>query len=275
MKITVIGLGLIGASIAKALAGHAEISGIDRDAQTVGVACAHGTVSRGSSDMSLARGSDLVVIAVPVGSIVGVARTLVPHLTQGTVVTDTGSTKTDIVREIDAIWPWFVGSHPIAGKENPGYQASQANLFSGRVAIITPGDATRDGCIEQAKWLWEICGSRVAMMSPSRHDELMAAISHMPHLLSFTSMGFARNLHFHRDLLGAGFRDFTRIAASDPVMWRDIFLANKQNILRLIDDFQGELALVRNMIDREMSSQLEETLRTYSTIRRDLYEGKR
>lgn len=274
MKVTIVGLGLIGASVAKALAGHAEISGVDSDAGTVHEACSQGTVLNAGVDVSLARGSDLVVIAVPVGSIVDTARTLVEHLGTNTVITDTGSTKADIVRGIDKIWPRFVGSHPIAGKEIPGYPASRADLFSGRTTIVTPGDATKSECIEQVKRLWETCGSRIVMMSPSRHDELMAAISHMPHLLSFTSMCIARDLHIHRDLLGAGFRDFTRIAASDPVMWRDIFLANKRHILKLIDDFQGELAAVREMIDRDRSSRLEDALRAYSTIRRDLYEDK-
>lgn len=103
----------------------------------------------------------------------------------------------------------------------------------------------------------------------------MAVISHMPHLVSFASMSFARDLHIHRDLLGAGFRDFTRIAASDPVMWKDIFLANKQHILQLIDGFIGELGMLKEAIHKDESARLEEILRTYSTIRRDLYEDNR
>lgn len=275
MKITVVGLGLIGASVAKALSGKAEIYGIDRDVHIVEQALAHGAICGGAPDLSLAEGSDLVIIAVPVGRIVDVAKGLIPHLDAGALITDTGSTKARIVECIDEFWPCFVGSHPIAGKEVPGYFASQADLFADKAAIITPSAFTKRECIEQAKWLWEACGARITIMDPRKHDELMAIISHLPHLLSFSSMGIARDLHIHRDLLGAGFRDFTRIAASDPVMWRDIFLANKNNILQLIDSFISELGTLREIINNDESARLEEVLRTYSTIRRDLYENKR
>ncbi|HQG32288.1 MAG TPA: prephenate dehydrogenase, partial [Deltaproteobacteria bacterium] len=235
MKITIVGLGLIGASIAKALSGRAEIRGIDHEGCVIDQALSQGVIGEGSSDLSLAGGSDMVIIAVPVGRIVEIARGLIPHIGPDTLITDTGSTKAHIVECIDELWPWFVGSHPIAGKEVPGYSASQADLFSGKAAIITPSNTTKSECIERATWLWEECGARVTVINPCMHDELMAVISHMPHLVSFASMSFARDLHIHRDLLGAGFRDFTRIAASDPVMWKDIFLANKQHILQLID----------------------------------------
>ncbi len=275
MKVTVIGLGLIGASVAKALSGKARIIGIDTHAEAVEQALAHGVILQGGTDLSLAGGSDLVVIAVPVGSITDVAKKLIPQLEAGTVVTDTGSTKEHIVTCLDGVWPDFIGSHPIAGKENPGYSASEADLFSGKVVIITPSELTKSGCREKVTRLWEACGARVIEMNPRKHDQLMAIISHMPHLLSFTSMGIARDLHIHRDLLGAGFRDFTRIAASDPVMWRDIFLANKQHILGLIDDYLRELSSMKELIGADGSERLEEKLREYSTIRRDLYDNKR
>jgi len=275
MKITVVGLGLIGASLAKALAGRAEITGIDCDRGVIERALREGVVSRGGSDFSLARGSEIVVIALPVGSIVEAARKLAPYLSAGTPVTDTGSTKTHIVSGIDAFWPCFVGSHPIAGKENPGYLASQANLFAGRACIITPQLHTPHDCIQRVKQLWGDCGARVTLMDPLKHDKLMAVISHMPHLLSFTSMSLAGDLHIHRDLLGAGFRDFTRIAASDPIMWRDIFLDNRDEILKLLDGYIRELSSMRHLIDGRDSAGLEERLRNYSTIRRGLYEDNR
>jgi prephenate dehydrogenase len=275
VKVTVVGLGLIGASVAKALQGHAEITGIDRDTGTIEKALREGVISRGGSDLSLAQGSDAVVIALPVGNIVDAARGLLPHLSPDALVTDTGSTKAHIVRDIETFWPCFVGSHPIAGKENPGYSASQAILFAGRMCIITPGAHARGDCIRRAEQLWEACGSKVTVMDPVKHDELMAVISHMPHLLSFASMGLAGDLHVHRSLLGAGFRDFTRIAASDPVMWRDIFLDNKKPILELLDGYVRELGALRKIIDSGDAAGLEEKLRTYSTIRRDLYEDNR
>jgi len=134
MKVAVVGLGLIGASIAKALHGRAEIIGIDRDAGVVEKALGDGVISRGGPELSLAAGSYIAVVALPVRSIVGAARDLAAHLSPDALITDTGSTKASIVSSLDSFWPCFVGSHPIAGKENPGYHASQANLFAGRPA---------------------------------------------------------------------------------------------------------------------------------------------
>lgn len=275
MKITLIGLGLIGASIAKALKGKARITGIDQDASTVSRALADGVISRGGAELSLASGSDMVIVAVPVGSIVETVGSAIPYLDDGTVVTDTGSTKAHIVRSIDEIWPSFIGSHPIAGKENPGYASSQADLFSSAMTIITPSPATRAGCLENVRRMWEWCGSLTFTMDPQLHDELMAVISHMPHLLSFVSMSMAGNVQIHRELLGAGFRDFTRIAASDPVMWRDIFLENAGNILPLIDGYREELKKLRDIIEQGRGQELEDTLTAYARIRRGLYGDSR
>ena len=275
MKISIIGLGLIGASIAKAIHGQAEITGIDTDQATIAKACSDGVIKQGGADMSLAAGSDMIILAVPVGSIIETAGMVIPHISQGTVITDTGSTKARIVREMDTIWPCFVGSHPIAGKEYPGYSAGEATLFNNAITIITPTKTSPQHCIEKVTWLWKSCGSQVTVMDPAKHDELMAIISHMPHLLSFVSMSIAGEIHIHRELLGAGFRDFTRIAASDPVMWRDIFMANKDHVLPLIDEYMAELARIRDIITSDDAGELEEILRTYSAIRRNLYENTR
>jgi prephenate dehydrogenase len=275
MKVAIIGLGLIGASVAKALKGKAEVSGIDADGHTVRQALDDHVISRGGTDMAVASGHDIVIISVPVGSIVGIAEKVVKYLSDGTVLTDTGSTKSHIVRSIDRLWPAFIGSHPIAGKENPGYASSQADLFRSAVTIITPTPSTKMECVETVERLWESCGSKTCTMDPEKHDELMAVISHMPHLLSYVSMGLAGEILIHRDLLGAGFRDFTRIAASDPVMWRDIFLENRCNILPLIDRYIRELEQARRIIEQGNGKELEETLSAYAGIRRGLYGDSR
>ena len=275
MKLTIIGLGLIGASIAKATCGMAEITAIDTDQTTIDKALSDGVIKQGGADLSLAAGSDMVVLAVPVGSIIETAARVIPHIKEGTVITDTGSTKARIVREMDAIWPGFVGSHPVAGKENPGYEAGQATLFNNAITLITPTQTSPQHCIEKVTWLWKSCGSHVSAMDPGKHDELMAIISHMPHLLSFVSMSIAGDIHIHRELLGAGFRDFTRIAASDAVMWRDIFMTNKDHVLPLIDAYMDELGKIRDIISSKNAGELEEMLRTYSMIRRNLYENTR
>lgn len=275
MKVTIVGLGLIGASVAKALKGKAHIAGVDAGGSTVRQALNEGVIAEGSTDMAVASGSDVVVIAVPVGSIVDAAWRVIRHVTDNAVITDTGSTKAHIVESIDHIYPSFVGSHPIAGKELPGYAHSQADLFSGAVTIITPSEKTRNDCIGRVQSLWEECGSSTRIMDTLTHDRLMAVISHMPHLLSYASMKLADDLHIHRQLLGAGFRDFTRIAASDPVMWRDILFDNKENILPLLDAYIEELELLRTLIDGDRKQDLHKALSSYARIRRTLYGDSR
>ncbi|HQI81516.1 MAG TPA: prephenate dehydrogenase [Deltaproteobacteria bacterium] len=271
MKIAIIGLGLIGASMAKALRGSATITGIDADGRTVRQALDDGVIASGSTDMAAAAHSDAVVIAVPVCSIVDAAAEVIRHIGTDTVLTDTGSTKAHIVERIEAMSPCFVGSHPIAGKENPGYAHSQEDLFRGAMTIITPTGRSRRDCVERVTSLWETCGTRIQSMDPLTHDRLMAVISHMPHLLSYASMKLADELHIHRQLLGAGFRDFTRIAASDPIMWRDIFSDNREHILPLIDTYVQELLHLRTLIEQDRTKDLEAALSSYAQIRRTLY----
>jgi len=275
MKVTIVGLGLIGASIAKALRSSAHITGIDMNSRTVKQAIEDGVIAEGGTDMAKASGSDVVIIAVPVGSVVDASWRVIKCINEDTILTDTGSTKAHIVESLDRVFPSFVGSHPIAGKENPGYVHSQEDLFKNSMTIITPSASTRQECVEKVKLLWETCGSKTHIMDPEKHDRLMAIISHMPHLLSYVSMSMAGSLNIHRQLLGAGFRDFTRIAASDPHMWRDIFLDNKENILPLIDTYMEELKFIRSLIDEGKIQDLEKLLSTYAQIRRGLYGDSR
>ncbi len=275
MKIAVIGLGLIGASVAKALRDKAHITGIDMSSRVIEQALEDGVISAGGTDLSLVYPCDVIVLAVPVGSVVQTALGIRRHIRADAILTDTGSTKARIVEEMDRAFPCFVGSHPIAGKENPGYTHSQADLFANAMTIITPSASTRHDCMAKVKQLWEDCGSRTHVMDPEQHDRLMAIISHMPHLLSYTSMSMAGDLHIHKQLLGAGFRDFTRIAASDPIMWRDIFLDNKKNILPLIDNYMEELRHIRSLIEGDNTQDLENALSSYAQIKRGLYVDSR
>ncbi len=275
MRVAVIGLGLIGASMARALAGKARVTGIDRDENVVRMAVEDGVIDTGSVEVSAVRGSEVVVLALPVGNIVPVASTAIDHLDPGAVLTDTGSTKAHIVEHMERLYGSFVGAHPIAGKEKPGYSSSDPLLFQEAVTIITPTASTPKGCIEKIAKLWEACGAWTCTMDPATHDRLMAKISHLPHLLSYASMSLAEDLHIHRELLGAGFRDFTRIAASDPVMWRDIFSDNRDNLLPLVDQYIGELLRLRSLIERGMTAELEDALARYARIRRELYDRSR
>ncbi|HDP23875.1 MAG TPA: prephenate dehydrogenase [Deltaproteobacteria bacterium] len=270
MNIAIIGLGLIGASLAKALQGTARITGIDKNPETIRQALSEGVIVTGGDDPALCTRSDMVIVSVPVRSIVDAARAVIPHLRPGTIITDTGSTKARIVHEMASLWPDFLGSHPIAGRERSGYAASDAGLFSGAVVILTPGSSCETGIGERVTWLWKTCGAFTREMNPEEHDELMARISHMPHLLSFASMCLAEDLALHKQILGAGFRDFTRIAASDHLMWRDILLDNREHLLGLIDRYTEELTRIRSLMELGSEGALADTLARYAQIRSTL-----
>jgi len=274
MKIAIVGLGLLGSSMAKALKGSATIIGIDKDRSVVDHAISDGVITQGGNDLSLVSGCDMVVVALPVGSVVEVVQRLLPHMDKGTVVTDTGSTKAEIVRSINPLWPWFIGSHPMAGKETSGYTLSDMALFKNTVSIITPTPTSKESCIKKVEKVWEMCKARPIFMEPEEHDEIMSRISHFPHLLSFVFMHLVKEKNIHPSLIGKGFKDFSRIAGSDPIMWRDIFMVNSHNILPLIDDYIKELTKVKSYIRKGQAGKLEEALRGYSEIRRSLYEHK-
>ena len=275
MKIAVIGLGLIGASLARALSPTHEITGIDREDATIEAAIREKVIARGGADLSLTAACDTVVIALPVGSIVPVAHELIPYLEEGSLLTDTGSTKAHIVRELSPLWPWFIGSHPMAGTEDSGYRAGFAELFVGAVNILTPTPNTSGETLARAEGLWEACGAASLCMDPEEHDELMARISHLPHLLSFAFMPVAGELTRHQELLGRGFRDFTRIAASDPVMWRDIFLDNRAHLLGLIEDYIGQLKTLKDCLRKGEGRILEDILSAQRHLRRIIDDNPR
>lgn len=269
-QLTIVGLGLIGASLAKALAGRYHITGIDRDEETIRAALADGVIARGGGAYSLAARSDIVIIALPVGAIVPAARELLPHLKEGAIISDTGSTKASICRELGD-HPLFVGGHPMAGTEYSGYGASFAELFDGAPCLLTPQTAAPQAAVDTLRRLWQTAGARVATVDAREHDGLMAIISHLPHLVSFAYMNLAPDLAKDADFFGKGFRDFTRIAASDPTMWRDIFLDNQDELLPLLDKLLAELSRWRELIADGEGEQLKERLHTAQQIRRNLY----
>ncbi|MEA2102184.1 MAG: prephenate dehydrogenase [Thermodesulfobacteriota bacterium] len=273
MRIAICGMGLIGASIARALSSSTEIVGIDRDEKTIKDALRDSVITEGGNHIHMAKGCDLVIIALPVGAIIKTARALMDCLEPGTVLTDTGSTKLRIVDTIGPMWPWYVGSHPMAGNEDSGYNASRKDLFKDAMCILTPEGHTRKQSIQMVSEIWKACGAHIVTMPPGEHDELMAVISHMPHLLSFVFMGIAENLKESKEILGKGFRDFTRVAASDPVMWRDILIENRHNLTPLIDHYIRELSMIRGYMEDKDLDALENRLKIYRQSRRDLYNS--
>lgn len=258
-KLVVCGVGLIGGSFALALrkAGAVErIVGIGRTAAALERAQALGVIDEIATDWAVALdGADLVLLAAPVGQIEGVMAAMAPHLQPGTVVTDAGSTKRDVIeavyRHLDASLAHVVPAHPIAGAEKSGVDAAFADLYCARKVVLTPLPENDPAAVERVRAAWTACGATVVDMAPQDHDRVFAAVSHLPHLLAF---GLVHDLagRANAELLfshaASGFRDFTRIAGSHPEMWRDICIANRQALLGELDQYLAELAYLRALL---------------------------
>jgi prephenate dehydrogenase len=256
LRVAIIGVGLIGGSLARALrtAGVTrEIIGVSRKSETLGKALELGVIDRGETDVSKVGPVDVVVIATPVRAMPGIMRALAPHLGSETVVTDVGSVKGFVCdaadRHLGEAATRFVPAHPIAGTEHSGVEASFASLFQDRTVILTPREITSQSAVETVASLWRPTGAEVASMDPQRHDDLLAATSHLPHMVAYALVScLARHPQadelFH--LAAGGFYDFTRIASSDPEMWRDIGLTNTGPLVESMKAFRVELdALIR------------------------------
>lgn len=258
-RVAIFGVGLIGGSFALALDrfnGARHIIGVGRSRATLDRAVQLGVIDDYTEDsVAAVRGADLVLIAAPVAQIEHILSVIQPAIGLRCVVTDAGSTKADVVaaarRALGGKFVQFVPAHPIAGKEQSGVEAAEATLFDGKRCILTPERETAGHCVERVREMWERCGALVTEMPAQRHDEVFAAVSHLPHILSFALVAaIAREedaaLKFAH--AGGGFRDFTRIAASSPEMWRDICLSNREAILRELDGYEAELQRMRALL---------------------------
>jgi prephenate dehydrogenase len=279
-RLAVVGLGLIGGSVALGARKRGlarEISGWDRDPSSLEAALAAGAIDRAAGALEEAcAGADLVILAVPVRAAADIARAARAAAGGGAVVTDTGSTKESIVAAMDGMagGARFVGGHPIAGHENSGFGAARAALFDGAPFIITPTASTSPGAEDLVRLFWTGLGCRVQRLSPADHDRLFALISHLPHLVAFALVeavfGGVGSLERVRTFTGGGFRDFTRIAASDPVMWRDVCLDNRDRIIEALDYLDGELAILREAVSTGNGGALEKYFQRARERRRAL-----
>ncbi|APZ42808.1 prephenate dehydrogenase [Acidihalobacter ferrooxydans] len=251
-RLTLIGVGMIGGSLALALRQGGfcgEIVGYDRDIQALQKALESGVIDRYAEDPCAAvSGAEVVVLATPVRAVEAICRTLRDCLAEETVLTDVGSVKGDVVRAVVAgfgrLPQNFVPGHPIAGKERSGIEAASADLFVGRRVILTPVAGTSAQAQRKVRLLWECAGSVVEDMALEHHDEVLAATSHLPHLLAFTLVASLSRLGESDEIFryaAGGFRDFTRIASSDPIMWRDVCLSNRDAILNALNHFEHDL----------------------------------
>lgn len=260
-RLAIIGVGLIGGSLARSLREHgavAEIVGIGRGEANLQRALELGVIDRYTLDpVAGVAGADLVFLATPVCAVVDILARIAPALPPGCVVTDGGSVKGEIVAACEALMPagtFFVGGHPIAGTEQSGVEASFATLYQGKRCIVTPTEATDRRALAKVVRMWEIAGSEVVLMEVDKHDRVVAAISHLPHMVAYSLVNAVGSYdRFDESILkysAGGFRDFTRIASSDPVMWRDIAIMNRDSILELMDFFSGCFVELRTLVER-------------------------
>jgi len=279
-KVVIFGVGLIGGSFARALkkAGAVRsIVGMDRSPAYLARALELGIVdvSGDSSDAGLTealRGADLVLLATPVAQTEKILAALAPNLEAGTVVTDAGSTKADVVvaarRALGGKIAQFVPGHPIAGRETNGPDAAIDSLYAGKKVVLTALDENAAGDLERVASAWRACGAIIHHLSPQEHDKVFAAVSHLPHLLAYALVDDIANKP-HADLLfqyaASGFRDFTRIAGSSPEMWRDISLANQPALLAELDAYLAQLTGLRERLAAGDGAALE---RVYSNAQR-------
>ena len=260
-RLAIIGVGLIGGSLALALRqGGAcrEVVGCGRNEQNLKRAVELGVIDRYERDPAAAvQDADMVLVAVPLGAMRGVFEAIRPGLSPQAVITDVGSAKGSVVADAQAAWgelpAGFVPGHPIAGTEQSGVEAAFATLYQGRRVIITPLASSSDEATSRVRAMWEVAGAVVESMSVEHHDEVLAATSHLPHMLAFglvdSLAGMRDNDEIFRYAAG-GFRDFTRIASSDPVMWRDICLANRTALLEIMARYRDDLRLIEEAIER-------------------------
>jgi prephenate dehydrogenase len=279
-RLAIIGVGLIGGSFARALreAGAVKsVVGIGRSRSNLEEALSLGICDEVTQDaVEGVRGAQMVFISVPVCSIPAVVREIAPALSPGCIVTDGGSVKTSIVRECEALMPagcFFIGGHPIAGTEHSGASASFATLYRGKRCILTPTELTDAAALDLVARLWKLSGAVVCSMEPDHHDRIFAEISHLPHVVAYALVHAVGTADVEGENVlsytAGGFRDFTRIASSDPVMWRDIALMNREALLKSIDGFSASLAELRQRIDRSDSSGLAE----FFTIAKQFRDG--
>lgn len=277
-KIVIIGLGLIGGSVARSLKvtePQTRIFAVGRNAPVLQQAMVDGSIDGWSnSALELCIDADLVILGMPVLAIEQNLRDLSHVLTSRTVVTDVASVKGAVVdaaqRVFGTVPPNFVPGHPIAGSEQSGYAASKADLYHGRKVILTPLAHTSPQAVQMVADLWSSTGSEVLSMSVEHHDEVLAATSHLPHLLAFALVDTLSQQGTREDIFryaAGGFRDFTRIASSDPVMWRDIFVTNADATVRILDEYMSDLQRLREVILKRDADELHNIFRRANVSR--------
>ena len=285
-RVALVGIGLIGSSIACAIREHGLAEHIAISTRSTVTLARAEELNLGDSYHANAedavKNADIIIISVPLSACQAVAVNIAGALKLGAIVTDVSSCKASVIADIGPYIPdgvHFVPGHPIAGNEHSGPDAGFASLFDGRWCILTPPKNTDQKAIKKITRLWEKIGSMVEIMEPEHHDQVLAITSHLPHLIAYSIVDTATNLQgdLKQEVIkfsASGFRDFTRIAASDPVMWRDIFMKNRDAVLEVLGQFSEDLAALQRAIRRGEADKLEEVFTRTREIRRGVIDYK-
>ena len=284
-RLALIGVGLIGSSIAHGVRQHGlarEIVATARSEKTRHTVTRLGLADRVTDTAAEAvKGADLVILCAPVGAFNAIAEEIGPHLAEGAILTDVGSVKQAVVDDVAPFMPpgvHLVPGHPVAGTEDSGPDSGFASLFQDRWCILTPPDGTDAAAVQQLQDFWEALGSRVEVMTPAHHDLVLAITSHVPHLIAYNIVGTAADMETvtQSEIIkfsAGGFRDFTRIAASDPTMWRDVFLNNKDAVLEMLGRFSEDLTALQRAIRWGDGDALYDLFSRTRDIRRNIIEA--
>ena len=284
-KISIIGLGLIGGSIGLAIRRYNKkihIQGFAKSQLTLDVAASRGFVDETFLNLrQIDRDTDLVILASPLSTFKNIVKEILPLLKDDCVITDTGSAKCRVIDEIESILPenlHFIPGHPIAGTEMSGPESGFKELFDNRWCILTPSEKTNVNKLNEVKTFWENLGAMIEIMDPIYHDKVVAITSHIPHLIAFNIVGTANDLaNINKKEVvkysAGGFRDFTRIAASDPVMWRDIFVHNSEAVLEMLNYFSKDLDDLKLAIKEKNSEYLEDFFNKTRDVRKNIIEA--
>ncbi|MBI5043014.1 MAG: prephenate dehydrogenase/arogenate dehydrogenase family protein [Nitrospirae bacterium] len=277
-RMVIVGVGLIGGSLA--IAGRRkglvkEIIGVGRGAANLKEAVNLNIIDSFTFDISEAiKGADLIVLATPVGSFEGLVKQMKHKLNKGAIITDAGSVKGIMVSKLERLLPkgtYFVAGHPIAGKEKSGVKAASHRLFEGTKCILTPTKKTDASALKKVKALWRAVGAEVVLMDPMLHDKVLGAVSHLPHAAAYSIVNTVAEIKKDGNnfiaFSGGGFKDFTRIAASSPEMWRDIFLSNRENLVNMISRYQKNLEKLKRYIKDKDSKRLIKELEKAKAVR--------
>lgn len=287
-KVIIVGIGLIGSSLARNLKKHRlarKVAAFDKNPAYLAEASELGIVDEVFDEPGAAAAdADLIVLATPVGAFGALTAEMVPFMKRGAILTDVGSVKKFALQEIEKHIPEdsgivVVGGHPVAGTEKSGPGAGFEELFKDRWCILTPSDKSTDDAVEKVAMMWRSAEMRIDTMTPEHHDKVMAAVSHLPHLIAYSIVGTVADLEGYekKEIIkysASGFRDFTRIAGSDPTMWRDILLNNKGTILELIQRFVEDLIALERNIRWDEGDRLFELFSRTQKIRKEVIDAK-